>query len=55
MDPPEAAGAECALEDKVGETVGALWSTLVGKEGLVYETGLIYALATFAALAGALR
>jgi hypothetical protein len=32
MDPPEAAGAECALKVKVGESVGALWSTLVGKE-----------------------
>ena len=54
MDSPEAAGAECALKEEVGESVGALWSTLAWEVGLVYGTCLIYALATFAALAGAL-
>lgn len=54
MDPPEAPGAECALEEKVDESVGTLWSTLVGKEGVVYGTRLVYALATFAAFTGAL-
>lgn len=32
VDPPEAAGAKRALKVKVGESVGALCSTLVGKE-----------------------
>lgn len=54
MDPPETAGAECALKEKVGESIGTLWSTLVGKEGVVYGMRLIYALTTFAAFTGAL-
>ena len=55
MDPPEAAGAECALEEKVAESISALRSTLVGKGRVVYGTRVIYALATFAAFTGALR
>jgi len=55
VDPSKAARAEGTLKVKVGETVGALCSPLVGKEGLVYGTPLIYALATLAAFAGALR
>jgi hypothetical protein len=54
MDTPETARAEGALEEKVGETVGALCSTLVWEVGFVYGTCLIHALATFAAFAGAL-
>ena len=54
MDAPEAACAEGALKEEVGESVGTLCSALVWEIRLAYETCLIYALATFAALAGAL-
>lgn len=54
MDTPEAACAECALKEEVGESVGALCSALVWEIRLVYGTCFIYALATFTALAGAL-
>jgi hypothetical protein len=55
MDSPEAARAECPLKKKVSESVGTLCSTLAWEVRLVYGTCIIYALATFAALAGALR
>ena len=55
MDPPEAARAEGTLKVEVGETVRALGSTLVWKDGFVYGTIFIYALATFAAFACVLR
>ena len=53
MDAPEAACAECALKEEVSESVGAFCSTLVW-ERVVYETRVIYTLATFAAFTGAL-
>ena len=54
MDPSEATRTEGALKIEVGETVRALSSTLVWEDRFVYETLLIYALATFAAFTGTL-